>query len=101
MNSSSSKGIKLASIAAGFILPAIAPKAARHTAGGIYRTVAQTDPPRNPARADVGWKEALLWVALAGVAGAVARLVTRRSLPLIGLPSEGYDMGDEVDEVKD
>lgn len=93
------KSANAASIAAGFLLPMIAAKAARFSAGGIYRITARTEPPRNPASPSVAWKEALVWATLAGVVGAVARLVVRRSLPHIGLPAEGFDMEDEVDEI--
>lgn len=68
-------------------------------AGWIYRGVTRSDPPRNPARADVGWKEALAWTALAGLTGAYSRLIVRRSLPLLGLPAEGYDMEEKTDEL--
>ncbi|GAA5481495.1 DUF4235 domain-containing protein [Haloferula sargassicola] len=93
----SSRLLRMTAVGAGFVLPAIAAKLARMGAGSLYRRVSKIDPPRNPARVDVSWKEAIAWTALAGVTGAFARLVARRSLPLIGLPAEGYDLEDEAD----
>ncbi|BCX47004.1 hypothetical protein HAHE_09120 [Haloferula helveola] len=94
-----SKLARIAAIGAGFVLPAIAAKLARSSAGQVYRVATKSDPPRNPASRDVKWSEALTWTIAAGIVGAVARLATRRSLPYIGLPAEGLDMEEEVDDL--
>lgn len=91
--------LRLGAIAAGFVLPALAARAARAGAGSAYRLATRREPPKNPASRDTDWAEALAWAAFAGVAGALARLVTRRSLPVLGLPAEGLDLEDEVDKV--
>ncbi len=95
--SRSNRAVRAAAIGAGFILPAIAAKLARSGAGCVYRRVTHIDPPRNPARMDVAWKEAIAWTAVAGLTGAFARLLTRRALPFIGLPAEGYNLEEEAD----
>ena len=99
MKLDSKNALRIAAIGAGFILPAIAAKLARSGAGVVYRRVTNLDPPRNPARMDVAWKEALVWTAVTGLTGAFTRLLIRRSLPMIGLPAEGYDMEEEADRL--
>ena len=37
-------------------------------------------PPRNPVVPTVSWKHAILWTALAGALGGVARMASRRIL---------------------
>jgi hypothetical protein len=35
-------------------------------------------PPKNPAAADTSWGEAILWTAVIGMIGGIARLMARR-----------------------
>lgn len=43
-----------------------------------YRKSTGSHPPKNPAASNVGWKEALLWSGLAGLAAGLTRTTVRR-----------------------
>ena len=43
-----------------------------------YRKSTGDRPPKNPAAKSVGWKEALLWSGLAGLAAGMTRTTVRR-----------------------
>lgn len=49
----------------------------RQAAEKTYRKVADAEPPDNPERDDVRWRDALLWGAATGVLVGVARVVGR------------------------
>lgn len=93
--------IRLAAIAAGFLVPTLAAKLARGSAGKAFRLASKKEPPKNPASAEVPWRDAILWTLVSGVVGALARLLARRSLPLLGLPAEGHDLEDEKEALLD
>lgn len=68
--------------------PAIADRVIRNVAGKGYLAWTGEDPPRNPATPGVTWKEAIIWTALAGALGGVARMASRKVLTRAGLPAE-------------
>ncbi len=74
--------------AAAFAIPALADRLARRVAGSGYAAWTGEDPPRNPATLGVNWTEAIIWTALAGALGGVARMATRKVLSGRGLPAE-------------
>lgn len=47
--------------------------------GRGWRRYTGKAPPKNPAGAETSWLEALLWTAVIGLVGGVARLVARRA----------------------
>jgi len=57
----------------------VASWAVRNLLRAGWRTVADDDPPLNPASHDTDWNEALTWTVLTGVTAGVVRLVARRS----------------------
>lgn len=66
----------------------------RQAAEKTYRKVADAEPPDNPERDDVRWRDALLWGAATGVLVGVARVVGRSagnkalgSAPALAAPS--------------
>lgn len=85
-------------VATGFILPSIASRLARRAMGSGYEKLTDNPPPRNPAAPEVDLKEALLWTALAGAVGGVARMATRRALADTPVPAEGHDMDEALIE---
>lgn len=86
-------------IALGFILPAIADRVARRITGRSYEFITHREAPRNPANPEVPWKDALIWAAVTGVIGGVARITARRWLAETEIPTEGYDMDEKVEEI--
>lgn len=80
-------------LAVGLAAPVIAAKAVRALAGTGYRKVAHREPPKNPASRETDWAEAIVWTALVGALGGVARMLTRRALSETVIPAEGDDMG--------
>lgn len=70
----------LALTAASFVIPILADEAARRLARGSYRAWTGNNPPRNPGAAGVTWGEAILWTAMAGALGGIARMATRKAL---------------------
>ena len=74
--------------AAALALPALADRLTRRLAAVGYSRVAGEDPPRNPAVIGVSWSQALVWTALAGALGGVARMASRKALSNHGLPAE-------------
>lgn len=87
----------LALVAVGLLAPAIAARAARSAAGVGYQAITRHDPPKNPAHPQVDWKEAIVWTVASGIVGGLARLATRRWLVETIVPSEGYDMEEELE----
>lgn len=69
-------------------VPALSDRIARRIAGRGYAAWAGEAPPRNPATPGVTWAEALLWTAIAGAIGGVARMAARKGLSEFGLPTE-------------
>ncbi len=69
-------------------LPALADRIARRVAGRGYSAWTGVDPPRNPATVGVTWSQAIVWTALAGAIGGVARMASRKALSEAGLPAE-------------
>jgi hypothetical protein len=61
-------------------LPALADRAARRIAARGYTRWTGERPPRNPATLGVTWPQAIVWTALAGALGGVARMASRRVL---------------------
>ena len=83
----------------GFLVPMLAAFAARKAVGGGYRLITHEDPPKNPANLEVEWKEALIWAAVSGLVGGMSRLAARRWIAGTFIPSEGYDMDEEVEKI--
>lgn len=48
-----------------------------------WRRLKGTDPPQNPAAADVEWREAVAWTVVSGLAIGLSRLAARRGLAAI------------------
>lgn len=69
-------------------VPALADRIARRLAGRGYSAWTGEDPPRNPATPGVHWRNAIVWTALAGAIGGVARMASRKALSRAGLPAE-------------
>lgn len=69
-------------------LPAIADRLARRLAARGFSAWTGEDPPRNPATVGVTWTQAIVWTALAGALGGVARMASRKALSDSGLPAE-------------
>jgi hypothetical protein len=78
----------LAASAIALIIPALADRVVRRAAGKGYEAWTGEDPPRNPATPGVKWKQAIIWTALAGALGGVARMSARKVLSNKGLPAE-------------
>jgi hypothetical protein len=77
-NSVLSKGLLLQ--AAALALPALADRVTRRVAAKGYTSWTGKQPPRNPAVPLVTWKQAIIWTALAGALGGVARMASRKAL---------------------
>ncbi|MDB6078528.1 MAG: hypothetical protein JWO82_2275 [Akkermansiaceae bacterium] len=86
MKAFSPKFLLLSGIA--LAIPAIADRVARRAAGRGYSAWTGEDPPRNPATVGVTWTQAIVWTALAGAIGGVARMASRKALSGAGLPAE-------------
>ncbi|QJE94501.1 DUF4235 domain-containing protein [Luteolibacter luteus] len=86
MKSSGMKMLALTGVA--FALPALVDRVARRVAGRGFSAITGAAPPRNPATPGVSWGQAILWTALAGAIGGVARMSARRALSGAGLPAE-------------
>lgn len=86
MKSFGTKHLLLAAIA--LAVPAVADRIARRAAGRGYSAWTGTEPPRNPATLGVSWTQAIVWTALAGALGGVARMAARKALTQKGLPAE-------------
>jgi hypothetical protein len=86
MKTFSPKFILLTGVA--LAVPAIADRIARRVAGHGYAAWTGEAPPRNPATAGVTWTQAIVWTALAGALGGVARMATRKVLSSADLPAE-------------
>ncbi|MES2475836.1 MAG: DUF4235 domain-containing protein [Verrucomicrobiota bacterium] len=69
-------------------VPAVADRVARRVAGRGYLALTGDSPPRNPATVGVTWTQAIVWTALAGALGGVARMATRKALSGAGMPAE-------------
>jgi len=69
-------------------VPAIADRLARRLAGRGYSAWTGENPPRNPATPGVNWRDAIVWTALAGAIGGVARMASRKALSRAGMPAE-------------
>jgi hypothetical protein len=61
-------------------LPALADRSIRRVAAAGFTQWTGRQPPRNPAVPMVSWKHAILWTALAGALGGVARMAARKVL---------------------
>lgn len=61
-------------------LPALADRSTRRLAASGFRSMTGRPPPRNPAVPMVSWKHAILWTALAGALGGIARMASRKVL---------------------
>lgn len=66
--------------AAALALPALADRGARLALGSGFKKVTGEPPPRNPATIGVNWSQAIVWTALAGALGGVARMAARKAL---------------------
>lgn len=86
-------------IGMGLLVPMLAARAARSVAGKGYKAIRGEDAPRNPADPDVEWREALIWAAVSGIVGGVARMSSRRLLGETVIPARGDDMDDELDDL--
>ncbi|MBX3743625.1 MAG: DUF4235 domain-containing protein [Akkermansiaceae bacterium] len=86
MRSLAPKHLLLAGIA--LAVPALADLLARKAAGRGYLAWTGESPPRNPATRTVSWSQAILWTAIAGAIGGVARMASRKVLAERGLPAE-------------
>lgn len=86
-------------IGLGFLLPMLAARLSRVAVGGGYKLLTNQDPPKNPANAEVEWKEALIWAAISGLVGGMSRLTARRWLAETIIPTEGDDMDEEMEEI--
>lgn len=82
----------IAMLAAGLIVPAIAAKAARMGVGVGYEHFTDSEPPKNPENPEVEWKEAIAWTICTAVIGGMARLLVRRYLARLQVPTEGAGM---------
>lgn len=80
------KPIMLAAV--GLAIPALADRFARRFAATGYTAWTGERPPRNPAAIGVTWSQALVWTALAGALGGVARMATRKLLSDSSIPAE-------------
>lgn len=54
------------------------------------------DPPKDPKKADTGWKDALIWAAISGVGTALAKVLSTKGAAgtwraLIGTDPPGYE----------
>lgn len=54
------------------------------------------DPPKDPKKADTGWKDALIWAAISGVGSALAKVLSTKGAAgtwraLIGTDPPGYE----------
>ena len=56
----------------------LAERATRFAVTGGWRLIRGEDPPRNPERLDVSWKDAIAWTLATGVAMSAAGLLARR-----------------------
>lgn len=54
--------------------------ATRRAAAGAWHALHGQAPPRDPARPEVTWPQALAWTTAVGVTVGLARIVTRRAL---------------------
>lgn len=63
-------------VAGGSILAAMAANAVLRAG---WRRTRHEEPPKDPTRLDVPWKQALLWVGLSSLATAIARVIVARS----------------------
>ena len=70
----------LAAALLGLALPAIADRLMRSAAGRGYAAFTGEPPPRNPATIGVSWGQAIIWTAVAGALGGVARMAARKAL---------------------
>lgn len=61
-------------------LPALADRSTRRLAAMGFTQWTGRQPPRNPAVPTVSWKHAILWTALAGAMGGIARMASRKVL---------------------
>ena len=61
-------------------LPALADRSTRRLAAAGFTQWTGRQPPRNPAMPMVSWKHAILWTAVAGALGGVARMASRKVL---------------------
>ena len=97
MKSPDLKSITLIGI--GLLVPMLAARASRTLAGQGYRLITRREVPKNPANPEVGWRDALVWAAISGLVGGMARLAARRWLSETFVPAEGDDMEGEIDEI--
>jgi len=86
MKSFSPKFLLLSALA--LAIPALTDRMARRVAGRGYSAWTGERPPRNPATSGVSWSHAILWTAVAGAVGGVARMASRKALTGVGLPAE-------------
>ncbi|MDB4265174.1 DUF4235 domain-containing protein [bacterium] len=84
-------------IGAGIIIPALAARAARSAVGVGYQAVTSDAPPKNPAHPHVDLRDAIIWTAITGALGGLARMGTRRYLAHTSIPAEGLDLAEEFD----
>lgn len=63
-------------VAGGSVLAAMAANAVLRAG---WRRTRHEDPPQDPTRLEVPWRQALLWVALSSLATAIARVIVARS----------------------
>ncbi|NNC87144.1 MAG: DUF4235 domain-containing protein [Akkermansiaceae bacterium] len=82
----------VALVGLGVLLPAVAAKASRSLVGSVYKAVRDEDPPVNPAAPRVGWKDAMVWTVVTGVAGGLVKLAVRRVLAGTTIPVKGDDL---------
>lgn len=98
MNDSKAKTAVL--IGLGFLLPMVAARAARTVAGGGYTLVTRKDPPKNPASRDTELRDAIIWTAVSGALGGIARMFARRYLSdETEIPAEGDGMDEATSKL--
>lgn len=85
-------------IGLGFLVPMLAARAARSVAGKGYKLIKREEAPRNPADPNVEWRDALIWAAISGIVGGVARMSSRRLLGETVIPAKGDDMDEELED---
>jgi len=73
---------------AALAIPALVDRLTRRIAARGYNAWTGENPPRNPAVLGVSWSQAIVWTALAGALGGVARMASRKVLSNRGLPAE-------------
>lgn len=86
-------------IALGIIVPMVTSRLTRRAASKSYEFFTHEEAPKNPGNPNVEWKDALVWAAVTGLLGGLARVTTLRLLSSTIIPSEGDDMDEELEDI--